>query len=151
MMYPTDFSFREKLKAFVDYEPVEALVPEARGALASIGIIKDVPFKPDVVTREALMRAVSEAPKMIYAQRIAGRSDDRDQYYADRQYLSIWPGLTANWDAPTYLDTDARAQFSSLPIRRLPLWQTTRSIRDRSIPLPCVTTMGEDSYGWSLV
>jgi hypothetical protein len=28
MMYPTDFSYWEKLKSFVDYEPVEALSPE---------------------------------------------------------------------------------------------------------------------------
>jgi hypothetical protein len=111
MMYPADFSYWEKLKAFVDYEPVEALAPEVRGALASIGIIKDVPFNPDAAAREALTRAVNEAPKMIYAQRIAGRPDERDHYYSDRQYLSIWSGLTANWDAPTYLDTDARAQY----------------------------------------
>jgi hypothetical protein len=48
---------------------------------------------------------------MIYAQRILGRPDKRDHYYSDRQYLSIWSGLTANWDAPNYLDTDARAQY----------------------------------------
>ena len=32
MMYPTDFSYWEKLKAFVDYEPVEAIAPEACAA-----------------------------------------------------------------------------------------------------------------------
>jgi hypothetical protein len=66
MMYPTDFSYWEKLKAFVDYEPVEAIAPEVRGILASIGIIKGVPFNPDAQARQTLTRAVETAPKMIY-------------------------------------------------------------------------------------
>jgi hypothetical protein len=65
MMYPTDFSYWEKLKYFVDYEPVEAMSPDSRGVLASIGIIKGVPFNPDAATREALNRAVVDAPKLI--------------------------------------------------------------------------------------
>jgi hypothetical protein len=40
MMYPADFSYWEKLKAFIDYEPVEAMSADSRGVLASIGIIK---------------------------------------------------------------------------------------------------------------
>jgi len=111
MMYPIDFSYWEKLKAFVDYEPVEALPPEVRGILASIGIIKGVPFTPDATTRDALTRTVADAPKMIYAKRVAGRADGRDLYYVDRQYLSIWFGLTADWYAPTYLDVETRAAY----------------------------------------
>ena len=111
MMYPTDFSYWEKLKIFVDYEPVEALSTEVRGMLASIGIIKNVPFNPDVTTKEMLTRAVTDAPKMIFARRVAGRTDGRDLYYPDRQYLSIWFGLTADWYAPTYLDVDTRAAY----------------------------------------
>ena len=40
MMYPDDIRYWTKLKEFVDYEPVYAIDPEVRGALASIGIIK---------------------------------------------------------------------------------------------------------------
>jgi len=111
MMYPTDFSYWEKLKVFVDYEPVEAIAPEVRGMLASIGIIKHVPFNPDATTREALTRAVADAPKMIYAKRVTGRADGRDLYYSDRQYLSIWFGITADWYTPTYLDVDTRSAY----------------------------------------
>jgi hypothetical protein len=111
MLYPTDFSYWEKLKAFVDYEPVECMSPEARGVLASIGIIKGVPFKPRAAAREALMRAVEEAPKLIFADRVAGRADKADLYYKDRQYLSIWPDVTADFHAPTYRDVDLIARF----------------------------------------
>ena len=51
MMYPADFSYWEKLKAFVDYEPVSAFTPEESGILASIGIIKGVPFNPDATAK----------------------------------------------------------------------------------------------------
>src|ERR1035438_953222 len=74
MMYPTDFSYWEKLKAFVDYEPVASIPPEVRGILASIGIIKGEPFTPDAAAKAALTKAVEIAPKMIFAERLAGRA-----------------------------------------------------------------------------
>src|SRR5208283_4803668 len=111
MMYPTDFSYWEKLKAFVDYEPVEAIAPEVRGFLASIGIIKGVPFNPDARARQTLTRAVEVAPKMIYAMRVAGRSDGADRYYTDRQYFNAWAGTDAQFFRPTYQDIDQRATF----------------------------------------
>jgi hypothetical protein len=111
MMYPIDFSYWEKLKAFIDYEPIEAIPPEVRGMAASLGMIKDVRFNPDATTKEALIRAVTDAPKMIHAKRVAGRDDGRDLYYSDRHYVSIWHGITADWYTPTYLDVDSRAQY----------------------------------------
>jgi hypothetical protein len=111
MMYPTDFSYWEKLKAFVDYEPVESIAPEVRGILASVGIIKGVPFKPDAATKEALSKAVETAPKMIYAWRLAGRADGRSRYYTDRQYFNAWAGADAAWFQASYLDVDQRASF----------------------------------------
>jgi len=111
MMYPTDFSYWEKLKAFVDYEPVEAIAPEVRGILASIGIIKGVPFNPDEQARQSLTRAVETAPKMIYAARVEGRADHADRYYTDRQWLNAWAGADALFFRPTYQDIDQRASF----------------------------------------
>src|SRR5271157_3770405 len=111
MMYPTDFSYWEKLKAFVDYEPVEAIAPETRGILASIGIIKGLPFSPDAQARQILTRAVETAPKMIYAARVAGRADGADRYYKDRQWLNVWAGTDAGFFRSTYLDIDQRASF----------------------------------------
>jgi len=111
MMYPTDFSYWEKLKAFVEYEPVEAISREVRGILASIGIVKGVPFEPDAAAKEALNRAVETAPKMIFASRMEGRADGRDRYYTDRQYLNAWAGADAAWFQPSYLDVHQRATY----------------------------------------
>ena len=114
MMYPTDFSYWEKLKAFVDYEPDGALTPETRGVLASIGIVKGEPFAPHPAEKDALVRAVETAPKMLFAERLAGRPDHRERLYSDRQYLNIWAGADADLWQPHYLDVDQRAVFMQL-------------------------------------
>ena len=111
MMYPTDFTYWEKLKDFVDYEPIEAINPELRGVLASIGIIKGSPFEPTKRQRELLVKAVEMAPKMILASRMAERPDGRHLYYEDRNYISGWNGATAEWMQESYLDIDGRAVY----------------------------------------
>lgn len=111
MMYPTDFSYWEKLKKFVDYEPVEAITPELRGVLASIGIVKGEKFEPTKSQRKLLIKAVETAPKMIMAKRMSKRSDGRELYYSDRQYISGWNGATADFMQKSYLDIDGRAIY----------------------------------------
>lgn len=120
MMYPTDNTYWTKLKEFVDYEPISAIDGEARGVLASIGIVKGQPFKPTGKQNAALKKAVETAPKMILASRQLGRSDGRNLYYADRQYENAWSGATSDNFQETYVDLDQRAAyyqyaFSSAP------------------------------------
>ncbi|MCO8122746.1 DUF1254 domain-containing protein [Stieleria sp. TO1_6] len=111
MMYPTDFTYWTKLKEFVDYEPIEAITPELRGVLASIGIVKGQPFEPSQWQREQLEKAVIDAPKMILASAQLGREDGRNKYYQDRQWERAWCGGTAEWMQESYLDLAARARF----------------------------------------
>ena len=86
MMYPTDASYWQKLKAFVDYEPLTAIPEETRSALLSIGIVKGKPFAPTAKQQEMLNKAVTTAPRMILARRQVGRDDQRQLYYKDRQW-----------------------------------------------------------------
>jgi hypothetical protein len=111
MMYPTDFEYWTKLKAFVDDEPVEAITPELRGVLASIGIVKGQPFEPSDWQREQLEKTVETAPRMILAARQLGREDDRNFYYKDRQWERAWSGANAEWMQESYLDLIARSAF----------------------------------------
>jgi hypothetical protein len=111
MMYPTDHSYWVKLKEFVDYEPLSAIEAEARGVLASIGIVKNKPFKPTARQNAALEKAVKTAPKMILAMRQLGRPDGRNLYYKDRQYENAWSGATSENYQETYLDIDQRAAY----------------------------------------
>lgn len=111
MMYPTDSAYWDKLKEFVDYEPVSAITPELRGVLASIGIVKGRPFDPNDWQKAQLERAVTTAPKMILALAQLGREDRRNFYYEDRQWEQAWAGSTAEWMQDSYLDVDARSRF----------------------------------------
>jgi hypothetical protein len=111
MMYPTGNTYWTKLKAFVDYEPVASIDPVTRGILASIGIIKGVPFEPSDKQNAALQKAIETAPKMILASRQLGRPDKRNLYYKDRQYENIWAGGTAEWMQDSYLDVIQRASY----------------------------------------
>ncbi|MBO3274311.1 DUF1254 domain-containing protein [Pseudomonas schmalbachii] len=120
MMYPTDNAYWTKLKEFVDYEPVEAIAPELRGVLASIGIVKGEPFKPTAKQQELLKKAVETAPKMILATRQLGRDDKRNLYYKDRQYENTWAGGTAEWMQSSYLDVNQRASFFQIAYSSAP-------------------------------
>jgi hypothetical protein len=120
LMYPTDYSYWTKLKAFVDYEPVEAITPELRGVLAAIGIIKGKPFEPTARQKKQLERAVLTAPRMILAVRKGGRSDKRDLYYTDRQWGRIWAAGTADFMQETYLDITSRNGFYQIGYSNAP-------------------------------
>ncbi len=111
MMYPTDSTYWDKLKTFVDYEPIAAITPELRGVLAAIGIIKGKPFTLTNRKKQLLEKAVKMAPKMILAQRAGGRPDKRHLYYKDRQYERVWAGATAEFMQESYLDVNQRAAF----------------------------------------
>lgn len=120
MMYPVDNTYWDKLKAFIDYEPVAAIDGELRGVLASIGIIKGQPFQPTAKQQELLKKAVETAPRMIIANRQLGRPDKRNLYYTDRQYQNQWAGATSEWLQESYLDVDQRAGFFQIAFSSAP-------------------------------
>ncbi len=111
MLAPTGFTYWEKLKEFVDYEPVECMAPEVRGMLASIGIIKGEPFDLDGRQKEILTRAAELAPQMILAQRAMKGTFEKIRYYNDRQWFNVFSGIDAEFMTNTYLDLDVRAAY----------------------------------------
>jgi len=111
MMYPTDYSYWEKLKAFIDYEPVGCLDAVSRGVLASIGIIKGQPFKPTDQQKQILTNAVEKAEKIIFAARLHPDGLPMNAYYNDRKYLNVWGGVDADWQTPSYLSLTTRAAY----------------------------------------
>ncbi|MEN8809345.1 MAG: DUF1254 domain-containing protein [Desulfobacterales bacterium] len=147
MMYPTDFTFWEKLKAFVDYEPVEAITPELRGVLASIGIVKGRPFKPTADQKRMLTKAVGVAPRMILAMRMVPRDDERDLYYKDRNHRRAWAGGTAEWMQETYLDVDQRATFFQYAYSSAPAMVMRTIGAGSKYPLFVVDADGEYLHG----
>jgi hypothetical protein len=120
MMYPTDFTYWEKLKAFIDYEPVGCLDPVSRGVLASIGIVKGQPFKPTDHEREILTNAVEKAEKRIYALRLHPQGLPMNAYYNDRKYLNVWGGVDADWNTTSYTSVNTRAAYFQIAFSSAP-------------------------------
>jgi hypothetical protein len=56
-VFPSDFRYFEYLNEVVQEEPIDAIGPEVRGAIAAIGIAKGQPFAPD----ERMKRLLTEA------------------------------------------------------------------------------------------
>ena len=56
---PNDFGFYEDLNQVIQKEPIDAIDPETRGLIASIGIVKGKPFAPDARMKKLLTEAVA--------------------------------------------------------------------------------------------
>ena len=73
---PNDFSYFVGLNEVVQAEPIDAIGPEARGLLASIGIVKGQPFAPDDRMKRLLGEAATlgnaTARAITYQPRIGG-------------------------------------------------------------------------------
>ncbi len=75
-VFPSNFSYFENLNEVVQGEPIDAISPEVRGAIAAIGIIKGQPFSPDKRMKKLLTEAatlgVATARAITYHPRIDG-------------------------------------------------------------------------------
>ncbi|MGB3211131.1 MAG: DUF1254 domain-containing protein, partial [Desulforhopalus sp.] len=58
-VFPSDFSYFENLNRVIQEEPIEAINPEVRGAIAAIGIVKGQPFAPDDRMKKLLTEAAT--------------------------------------------------------------------------------------------
>jgi hypothetical protein len=111
-IFPSDFSYYEILNTIIQDEPLDAIGPEVRGEIASIGIVKGKPFKPDA----NLKKLLSEAAVLGNA---AGRSITYDPRITG---VYIYPDSKSNWvmgyankntsfEAEGAMNLDARVLF----------------------------------------
>lgn len=56
-VFPNDIRYFEILNDMIQREPIDAIGPEVRGAIASIGIVKGKPFKPDARMKKILVES----------------------------------------------------------------------------------------------
>jgi len=112
-VFPSDFSYFENLDAIIQEEPIEAISPEVRGAIASIGIVKGQPFAPDERMKTLLTEAATlgdaSARAITYQPRIAGV-----KIYPDDPN-SVWSTAFANkntsFEADGTMGLDARVLY----------------------------------------
>ena len=84
---PSDYSYFEALNTIIQREPIAALGSEARGTLASIGIVKGKPFNPDARMKRLLAEAAA-----------IGDATARSTLYSPRQKgYFIYPDSDSSW------------------------------------------------------
>jgi hypothetical protein len=104
------YRYFENLAKFINYEFVEEKEFAMRGMLATLGIIKGKPFKPDARLKDILTKASEVAYNMSRANRYASRIP-KVKIYPDRQWEQCYIGERADFLEDTYLNLDARAAF----------------------------------------
>ena len=112
-VFSSDFKYFEDLNRVVQEEPLAAIGPEVRGAIAAIGIVKGKPFAPDDRMRKLLTEAATlgsaTARAITYHPRIAGVS-----IYPDDP-KSVWSTAFANkntsFEADGTMGLDARVLY----------------------------------------
>ena len=111
-IFPSTLEYFEILNNVVQAEPVDAVGPEVRQYMASIGIVKGRPFNPD----ERMKKLLTEAATLGNA---AGRSITYDPRISG---VYIYPDRKSNWsmayahkntsfEADGIMNLDARVLF----------------------------------------
>lgn len=121
-IHANDVTFFQEVAAVVQEEPLEAVDPETRGLLASIGIQKGKPFAPDARMQRILTEAA--AVGNATARALAFHTRDRNAYYYPNSAWKMWwvdndfefsPGGVLNLDGRTqyfYVATGSSPVFS---------------------------------------
>ena len=106
----SDVTLFGDVAAVVHEEPLDAVDPETRGLLASIGIRKDAPFAPDARMRAILAEAAAvgnaTARAIFYATR-----ERAGYYYPDGSWKMGWIGGDPGFAPGGILDLDARTLY----------------------------------------
>ena len=119
MLFPRDSSFFDMLSRFADSEAIDPVDADWRGMMASIGIVKRQPFKPDAHARAILDAAAKTAFKMsrvmVYAN-VAKQSGGL--IYDDRRYMEPTRSGAADFEwlekSGSFRDLDLRSGAYSI-------------------------------------
>tara|TARA_R110002072_G_scaffold93495_3_gene207121 strand:- start:9284 stop:10783 length:1500 start_codon:yes stop_codon:yes gene_type:complete len=112
-VFPSDITYFEMLDRVIQEEPIAAINPEVRGAIAAIGIVKGQPFAPDErmkkLLAEAATLASATARAITYEPRFSGV-----KIYPDDP-ASVWSTAFANrntsFEADGSMGLDARTLY----------------------------------------
>jgi hypothetical protein len=109
-VFASDASFFDQVAAVVHDEPLDAVDPEMRGLLASIGIRKDAPFAPDARMRAILAEAAAVGNATARALAFATR--ERELFLRpDSAWKIPWIDNDYAFSPGGVLDLDARTFF----------------------------------------
>jgi hypothetical protein len=118
-LFSDDARFFEDLAWIADYEPHEVFPSHERFQLASIGIEKGKPFRPDMKRKKLLDEAAHFASAVARTNSFAS-DDEARLVYPDRVWEWAFIGGSAFWDSQGYVNTDRRAGFAYIAIGMSP-------------------------------
>jgi hypothetical protein len=107
MVYPRDYTYFEGLAEFVEAEAVDTEDWSMRGLLASLGIEKGKPFRPDDGMKEILSAGAEVGLKMCEALRFGDKLPGT-KYWPDRQWHNVLNVLDVEFKTDSYTNVDAR-------------------------------------------
>jgi hypothetical protein len=120
-VHSNDFSFFEEVNQVIQEEPLEAVDPEVRGLLASIGMEKGKPFKPDARMKKILTDAA--AVGNATARAIAFSTRDKEAYYyPNSEWKTLFIGDAYDFAPGGVLDLDARTFYYYIASGCSPSW-----------------------------
>jgi hypothetical protein len=105
-----DTSYFDQIAQVVDEEPLNAIDPETRGLLGSIGIRKDRPFAPDARMKKILADATAVGNATARTLRFDTR-DTSAYYYPNSSWKMLFIGGDPGFSPDGVLDLDSRAAF----------------------------------------
>lgn len=106
-VFANDVTFFDQVARIVEEEPLEAVDPELRGLLASIGIRKGKPFAPDARMKRILAEAAAVGNATSRA--IVFNTRDKDAfYYPNSAWKMGWIGNVADFAPGGVLNLESR-------------------------------------------
>jgi hypothetical protein len=111
LKWEDNLKFWEKLHSAIETEPIFTEFRPMYGMLATLGIEKGKPFKPDARMRNILAKAAKAGRDQMLVEGFASERPDR-MAWKDRRWE--WVGLqprNANFETPSELDIQARERW----------------------------------------
>lgn len=111
-VFPNDLQYFEILDDMIQREPIDAISPEVRGAIAAVGIVKGKPFEPDARMQKLLVEAGTIGNATARAITIRPRIDGVEIYPdSDSAWVMAYANKNTSFEAEGTMGLDARVLF----------------------------------------
>ena len=120
-VHSNDYSFYNEVNQVVQEEPLDAVDPEVRGLLASVGIRKGQPFAPDKRMKSILTDAAGVGNATARAINFSTR-DEEAAYYPKSEWKACFVGNDYQFSPGGVLNPDARTLYYYMATGSSPSW-----------------------------
>ena len=111
-VFPNDIRYFETLNEMIQREPIDAIGPEVRGAIAAIGIVKGQPFKPNARMKKLLLEAGTLGNATSRVITVKPRIDGVAIYPdTDSGWTMAYANKNTSFEANGTMNLDARTLF----------------------------------------